>query len=136
MDKKMEVSGVGQIIPWDDGVMMRHYSYLSPNSWLLFDGAKTSRHPLSNTSGVNFDGYKVIREFATSLDGTRVPVNIILGKDAKLNGKNPLLLSLTTYLGRGTLVTAEQHTRGGCVALVGRRRAQEHVRRGGCGRPW
>jgi prolyl oligopeptidase len=96
---KMEVSGVGQIIPWDDGVMMRHYSYLSPNSWLLFDGAKTSRHPLSSTSGVNFDGYKVIREFATSLDGTRVPVNIILGKGAKLDGKNPLLL--TGYGGYG-----------------------------------
>ena len=96
---KMEVSGVGQIIPWDDGVMMRHYSYLSPNSWLLFDGAQTTRHPLSSTSGVSFEGFKVVREFATSLDGTRVPVNIILGKDAKLDGSSPLLL--TGYGGYG-----------------------------------
>jgi len=96
---KMEVSGVGQIIPWDDGVMMRHYSYLSPSSWLLFDGAQTTRHPLSSTSGVSFEGYKVVREFATSLDGTRVPVNIILGKDARLDGSSPLLL--TGYGGYG-----------------------------------
>jgi len=96
---KMEVSGVGQIIPWDDGVMVRHYSYLAPNSWLLFDGARTSRHPLSSTSAVNFDDYKVVREFATSLDGTRVPVNIIMGKDAKLDGSSPLLL--TGYGGYG-----------------------------------
>jgi prolyl oligopeptidase len=93
------VSGVGQIVPWDDGIMMRHYSYLSPNSWLLFDGAQTSRHPLSSTSSVEFNDYKVVREFSTSRDGTKVPVNIILPKDAVLDGSHPLLL--TGYGGYG-----------------------------------
>ena len=96
---KLEVSGVGQIIPWDDGVMVRHYSYLSPSSWLLFDGAQTSKHPLSSTSAVDFKNYKVVREFATSRDGTRIPVNIILSKDAVLDGSSPLLL--TGYGGYG-----------------------------------
>ena len=96
---RMEVSGVGQIVPWDDGVMVRHYSYLSPNSWLLFDGSHTSKYPLSSTSAVNFDGYKVQRAFATSRDGTRVPLNIILGKGTKLDGSHPLLL--TGYGGYG-----------------------------------
>jgi prolyl oligopeptidase len=96
---EMEVSGVGQIIPWDEGVMVRHYSYLAPNSWLLFDGSHTSKHPLSSTSAVNFSDYKVVREFAESPDGTRVPVNIILGKNAKLDGSSPLLL--TGYGGYG-----------------------------------
>ncbi len=96
---KMEVSGVGQIIPWDDGVMLRQYSYLYPNSWLLFDGTQTSRHPLSSTSSVDFDDYKVVREFAESKDGTRVPVNIIMAKDTRLDGNNPLLL--TGYGGYG-----------------------------------
>jgi prolyl oligopeptidase len=96
---RMEVSGVGQIVPWDDGVMLRHYSYLSPNSWLLFDGRHTSKHPLSSTSSVNFDGYKVVREMAASLDGTQVPVNIILAEGARLDGSNPLLL--TAYGGYG-----------------------------------
>jgi prolyl oligopeptidase len=96
---RMEVSGVGQIVPWDDGVMVRHYSYLAPNSWLLFDGSHTSKHTLSSTSPVEFDDYKVQRAFATSRDGTRVPLNIILGKNAKLDGSHPLLL--TGYGGYG-----------------------------------
>jgi prolyl oligopeptidase len=96
---KLGVSGIGQIIPWDDGVMLRHYSYLSPNSWLLVDGTHTSRHPLSSTSSVDFSDYKVVREFARSLDGTRVPVNIIMGKNTKRDGSNPMLL--TGYGGYG-----------------------------------
>jgi len=96
---RLEVSGVGQIIPWDEGIMMRHYSYLSPNSWLLFDGVQTTKHPLSSTSAVDFNDYKVVREFANSQDGTRVPVNIILAKDAVLDGSSPLLL--TGYGGYG-----------------------------------
>jgi len=95
----MELSGVGQIIPWDDGVMVRASSYLAPNSWLLFDGKHTTRHPLSSTSAVDFDDYKVVREFATSRDGTRVPVNIILGKEARPDGSSPVLL--TAYGGYG-----------------------------------
>jgi len=96
---QMEVSGVGQIIPWDDGVLLRQYSYLSPNTWLLFDGTHTSRHPLSSTSSVDFNDYKVVREFAESKDGTKVPVNIILAKNTRLDGNNPMLL--TGYGGYG-----------------------------------
>jgi prolyl oligopeptidase len=96
---RMEVSGVGQIVPWDDGVLVRHYSYLAPNSWMLFDGSQTSKHPLSSTSAVSFSDYKVVREFATSRDGTRVPVNIILHRNTRLDGSNPALL--TGYGGYG-----------------------------------
>ncbi len=96
---ELEVAGVGQIVPWDDGVMVRQSSYLSPSSWLLFDGTQTSRHPLSSTSAVSFGDYRVVREFATSRDGTKIPVNIILAKDARLDGSNPLLL--TGYGGYG-----------------------------------
>lgn len=96
---KMEVSGIGQIIPWDDGVMLRQYSYLSPSSWLLVDGTHTSRHPLSSTSAVDFSGYKIVRDFAQSLDGTRVPVNIIMARNSKRDGNSPMLL--TGYGGYG-----------------------------------
>lgn len=96
---EMEIAGVGQIIPWGDGVLTQYSSYLSPYSWLLADGSYTSRHPLSSTSTVDFSEYKVVREFATSLDGTQVPVNIILGNNARLDGSSPLLL--TGYGGYG-----------------------------------
>lgn len=96
---EMNVAGVGQIIPWDEGVLVRQYSYLTPNNWLLFDGSHTSRHPLSSTSPVDFSDYTVAREFATSKDGTRVPVNLILARDARRDGSNPVLL--TGYGGYG-----------------------------------
>lgn len=96
---KLEVSGIGQIIPWDDGVLLQQFSYLSPGSWLLADGANTTRHPLSSTSSVDFSDYTVVREFAESLDGTRVPVNIIMNKNTRRDGNNPLLL--TAYGGFG-----------------------------------
>jgi prolyl oligopeptidase len=96
---QMGVVGLGQIVPWGDGVRVRQYSYLSPNSWIIFDGVHTSRHPLSTTSPVDFDGFKVTREFATSLDGTQVPVNIIMAEETERDGSNPLLL--TGYGGYG-----------------------------------
>lgn len=88
----LEVAGVGQLLPWGDDLLFRHYSYLAPNSWLLFDGEKTSRHALSSISSADFSDYVVRREFATSKDGTKIPVNIILSKDTVLDGNNPLLL--------------------------------------------
>ena len=93
------VSGIGQIVPWDDGVLVRHYSYLAPNSWLQFDGSHTSKHPLSSTSPVQFNGYQAKRQFASSRDGTQVPVSIIMAEDTQLDGSNPLLL--TGYGGYG-----------------------------------
>ena len=42
---------------------------------------------------------EVVRVFATSKDGTRVPLNIIRRKGTKLDGNNPVLL--TGYGGYG-----------------------------------
>lgn len=120
---KLGVAGVGQIVPWDDGVLLRHYSYLLPNNWLQIDGAETSRHSLSSTSPVVFSGFKVVRELAISLDGTRVPVNIIMAEDTKLDGSNSLLLtgyggygiSLAPYFDEGRKVWLEQ---GGIIAIA------------------
>src|SRR5260370_28301810 len=43
-------------------------------------------------SPVDFDDMEVVREFATSKDGTKVPLNILRKKGLKLNGKHPTLL--------------------------------------------
>ncbi len=96
---ELGVVGIGQILPWDDGVMLREYSYLAPTNWLLFDGKRSSRYALSSTSPVSFDNAVVERKLARSKDGTEVPVNIIMGKDTRLDGSNPLLL--TGYGGYG-----------------------------------
>ena len=44
------------------------------------------------TSPVDFDDIEVVREFATSKDGTKVPLNILRKKGLKRDGRNPTLL--------------------------------------------
>jgi prolyl oligopeptidase len=44
------------------------------------------------TSPVDFADIEVVREFATSKDGTKVPLNILRKKSLKLDGRNPTLL--------------------------------------------
>jgi len=69
-------------------------TYLVPEAWYRVDGAsgKSTRTALFRTSPTNFDDAEVVRDFAVSKDGTRVPINIIRRKGAKLDGNNPTLL--------------------------------------------
>jgi len=68
-------------------------SYLDPFSWFTFrPGDRPRRTALQMTSPVDFSDMEVVREFATSRDGTQVPVNILRKKGLELNGKNPTLL--------------------------------------------
>ena len=89
------VSAVGQVISVGKGDVLFYTStYLNPPAWYRFDAAtgKSTRTALYQTSPVNFDDAEVVREFAVSKDGTRVPVNIVRRKDTKLDGANPTLL--------------------------------------------
>jgi prolyl oligopeptidase len=47
---------------------------------------------LQMTSPANFDDIEVVREFATSKDGTKIPISILRKKGIKLDGRNPTLL--------------------------------------------
>ena len=47
---------------------------------------------LVGTSPVSFADIEVTREFATSKDGTKIPLNIVRKKGTKLDGQNPTLL--------------------------------------------
>jgi len=75
-------------------VLFFNASYLEPPGWYHYIAASgdTVRTALSKTSPVKFDDAEVVREFATSKDGTRIPLNIIRRKGTKLDGKNPTLV--------------------------------------------
>jgi prolyl oligopeptidase len=77
-----------------DDVLYDTSTYLEPWAWYYFDSGqgKAARTNLFQTSSVKFDDAEVVREFARSKDGTRVPLNIIRRKGTKLNGKNPTIL--------------------------------------------
>jgi prolyl oligopeptidase len=69
-------------------------TYLDPPAWYNFDAArgKSVRTAISETSACRFDDAEVVRDFAISKDGTRVPISIIRRKGTKLDGANPVLL--------------------------------------------
>ena len=89
------VSAVRQIVPTQGGDALFNVStYLEPSAWYRFDAAtgKAIRTALFRTSPIHFEDCEVVREFATSKDGTRVPVNIIRRRGTRLDGANPTLL--------------------------------------------
>lgn len=82
-------------------------SYVKPEGRYVFHekSGETKETALVSTSPVNLDDMEVRREFATSKDGTKVPVNIILRKGTPLDGKNPSLA--TGYGGYGVNITPQ-----------------------------
>jgi prolyl oligopeptidase len=79
----------------DDEILFRNESYIKPPAWYRFDPAsgKVARTALGLSLPADFSDAEVIREFATSKDGTKVPLNIIMRKGTKLDGQNPTLLT-------------------------------------------
>ncbi|MHC4631639.1 MAG: prolyl oligopeptidase family protein [Planctomycetota bacterium] len=83
--KILPVSNVEQIVALEnDNILYRNSSYLVPSSWYLFSPDKeiTSKTALISRSPVDFFDCEVVREYATSKDGTRVPINITKGSKA------------------------------------------------------
>ncbi|UCD00151.1 MAG: S9 family peptidase [Phycisphaerales bacterium] len=98
----LPVSSIGQIVASaDDNILYQNSSYIVPSSWYLFrpHESTTTKTALVTQSPVDFSDCEVVREYATSKDGTQVPVNIIRRKGTKLDGSNPVLL--TGYGGYG-----------------------------------
>ena len=103
--KTLPVSNVGQIVAVEgDNILYQNSSYIEPPAWYLFDKDEGTTHEtaLVTRSPVNFSDCEIVREFAVSKDGTRVPVNIIRRKDIALDGSNPVLL--TGYGGYGVSI--------------------------------
>jgi prolyl oligopeptidase len=91
-----DIAAFGNIEALPDGdVLFGVSTYLRPRyyaRWHASDG-KIAETKLAVDSPVKFDDAEVVREFATSKDGTKVPLNIIRRKGTKLDGTNPALLN-------------------------------------------
>jgi len=102
----LPVSAVDDMARSNDGALLfENASFLDPPAWYRFDAStnQTKRTALYETGAADFSDAEVIRVFAISKDGTRIPLSIIRRKGAKLDGKNPTLL--TAYGGYDVNIT-------------------------------
>jgi prolyl oligopeptidase len=89
------ISSVEQLVRTDPGrILFLCQSYTLPPAWYAASGQDPTprRTALARKAGVDFADVEVVREMATSRDGTKVPVTIMRPKGAKLDGSNPTLL--------------------------------------------
>src|SRR5438094_2412692 len=90
-----QISAVQEMLALEDGsLLFRDISYTEPAAWFNCPNQKTEpvKTALRSTSPVSFADIEVRREFATSKDGTKVPLNILYRKGMKRDGQNPTLL--------------------------------------------
>ncbi len=90
-----QISAVQEMLALEDGsLLFRDISYTESAAWFNCPNQKTEpvKTALRSTSPVSFADIEVRREFATTKDGTKVPLNILFRKGTKRNGQNPTLL--------------------------------------------
>jgi prolyl oligopeptidase len=89
------ISNVQEMVAQEDGsLLFRALSYTEPPAWFAVNASQSQpqKTALVSTSPVSFSDIEVTREFATSKDGARIPLNIMRRKGTKLDGNNPTLL--------------------------------------------
>jgi prolyl oligopeptidase len=90
-----EVADIAQMEALSNGdVLYQVNSYLRPPYFMRWNAktGETTETALFVKSPIDYSDTEVVRAFATSKDGTKVPLNIIRRKGTKLDGSNPTLL--------------------------------------------
>jgi prolyl oligopeptidase len=90
-----QISAVQEMLALEDGsLLFRDLTYTEPAAWFRCLNGKTepAKTAMRSTSPVSFADIEVRREFATSRDGAKIPLNIVFRKGMKRDGQNPTLL--------------------------------------------
>lgn len=96
------VVSIGGLVRAGNEVLFTERGYVEPTATFLLSGEASSPKLVQSVSpppAVRYDDAEVIRDFAVSKDGTRVPLNIIRRKGIQLDGGHPVLM--TGYGGFG-----------------------------------
>jgi prolyl oligopeptidase len=100
--KQLPISAVRELTPLDgNDLLFSDVSYVHPGGQYLFRAGtgETTLTSLTAAPSVKFDDIEVVREFALSTDGTKVPVSILMPKKMQRDGKNACIV--TGYGGYG-----------------------------------
>jgi prolyl oligopeptidase len=116
-----------------DTVLFRSSSFVRPPAWYRFDPdeEEPARTALFVSSPADFRDVEVQRGYATSRDGTRVPLSILRRKGVALDGNNPTVLygyggygiSISPFFDPGLSLWLEQ---GGVYAVANLRGGGEY----------
>jgi prolyl oligopeptidase len=89
-----KISAVSEMLALEDNsLLFRDVDYTEPAAWFrLKEKSEPVKTALVSTSPVSFADIEVTREFATSKDGTQIPLNILRRKGTRQDGQNPTLL--------------------------------------------
>jgi len=89
----------------NDEVIFQSSSWIRPPAWFRFSPGikKPERTALFISAAAKFEDAETVREFATSKDGTGIPLSIVRKKGTKLDGSNPVLME--GYGGYGISMT-------------------------------
>lgn len=89
------VAAVGAVVPINgDDVLYNSQTYIAPPAWYHYVAAsgESRKTAMAKTSPADYSDCEVVREFATSKDGTTIPINIIRPRGLKLDGTNPTVV--------------------------------------------
>lgn len=93
---QLPVAAVGDLMALEgDDILFEMGSYVKGPAVYKFDAQSghATATAFRTEEPVSLDDAEVVREFATSKDGTKVPVNILYRKGTKRDGRNPCLAS-------------------------------------------
>ncbi len=99
------VASVSTLVPISgEAFLYNAQTYTEAPQWFRYNGTGASTAlPFMTQTGISLDDVEVRREFATSKDGTKVPMNIVMRKGTRLDGANPAFL--TAYGGYSISIT-------------------------------
>ncbi len=100
-----EVASIGSLVrDGKSAFLFAAETFTMPQQWYRFDGkGEPKALPFHRETEVSLADISVERAFATSKDGTKVPMTILMKKGTKLDGMNPALI--TGYGGFGISTT-------------------------------
>ena len=116
-------SGVTALARVGRDVAVQVASWVEPSVWTRLVSGRARRTALAMTSDTSFNDCDIVREMATSRDGTPVPVDILRPHGTRLDGRNPVLLMPSGALGAGAspdfdVTRRVWLDRGGVIALA------------------
>jgi len=89
--KQLAVSAIhGVMALSDDSILFGNTSFTEPDAYYQFDASsqQTTKTNLATSSLTSLSDARVVRLFATSKDGTKVPLNILLPEGVEPDGQN------------------------------------------------